>query len=73
MKKRKLDMSHIDDDLLLPLNRIWWDESMIEYYADVIDSRNLADEVRKVYKVEELSPYYEYQQMLRRKNREKYL
>ena len=57
MKKRKLDMSHIDDDLLLPLNRIWWDESMIEYYADVIDSRNLADEVRKVYEVEELSPY----------------
>jgi len=39
MKQRKLDMSFIDDDLLLPINDIWWDEEKVDYYLLVIDIR----------------------------------
>ena len=36
--KKKLDMSFIDDDLLLPLNDIWWNEKKIDYFLLTVDN-----------------------------------
>lgn len=53
--KKKLDMSFIDDDLLLPLNDIWWNEKKIDYFLLTVDNRS-----NPVKDYSHLSPYYEY-------------
>tara|TARA_B100001939_G_scaffold176463_1_gene152017 strand:+ start:1560 stop:1772 length:213 start_codon:yes stop_codon:yes gene_type:complete len=52
---KKLDMNFIDDDLLLPLNDIWWNEKKIDYFLLCIDNRS-----KPVKDYSHLSPYYEY-------------